>query len=240
MKNVTNQFLSIIVFSLFAASSFAVDVNLEKARKNIVKQFDGVDPKNITISPVPGLYQVSMPPRFFYASEDGRYIVDGDLIDITTKQNISKGERNSSIATAVNDMGENSMIIFGKNNLKHTITVFTDIDCGYCRKLHSEVKKYNQAGIRIRYMAYPRAGIRSSAFKKAEAVWCSEDKNKAMTDSKNGVSIKVTKCRNPVAEHYALGNMIGIRGTPAIILDDGEVIPGYIPATRLSAILNEK
>jgi len=238
MKNVISKVLVVLTASLFINPVFAGD-SLEQARKNISKQFTDVDPQNITKSPIPGLYQVSLPPRFFYASVDGRYIVDGDLIDMIKNQNISKVLRKKSLSASIDAMGEDSMIVFGKDTLKHTVTVFTDIDCTYCRKLHAEVKKYNNLDIRIRYLSYPRAGIGSDSFKKAEAVWCSKDKAKALTRAKNGENIKSEKCNNPVAQHYALGNMIGIRGTPALVLDDGTVIPGYIPAARLAEGLNK-
>lgn len=238
MKSIISKAFVVLVAFLFISPVFA-DNSLEQARKNISKLFTDVDPKNITKSPIPGLYQVSLPPRFFYASADGRYIVDGDLIDMVNKQNISKILRNKSLSAAINAMGEDSMIVFGEDNLKHTVTVFTDIDCSYCRKLHSEIKKYNDLGIRMRYLSYPRAGIGSVSFKKAEAVWCSKDKAKALTRAKNGENIKSEKCNSPVAEHYALGNMIGIRGTPALVLEDGTVIPGYIPAARLVEELNK-
>ena len=230
MKKVLSKLFIVLTASLVITPVLAENSGLETARKNIVKQFATVNPENITTSPIPGLYQVAMPPRFFYASADARYVVDGDLIDIKTKGNMSQIPRNKSVASSINAMGEESMIIFVKKTLKHTVTVFTDIDCGYCRKLHNEVKKYNDNGIRVRYMAYPRAGVGSGAYKKAEAVWCSKDKAKAMTQSKNGVNVKSEKCKNPVAKHHALGNMIGIRGTPAIVLEDGTVVPGYIPA----------
>jgi thiol:disulfide interchange protein DsbC len=239
MKKVTTNIFGIVLLSVLASSVYADNLSLEDARKNIVKQFENVNPNNITQSPIPGLYQISMPPQFFYASADGHYIVDGDLIDMTTRQNVSQVERNSSVADAVTAMGEDSMIIFGKKSLKNTVTVFTDIDCGYCRKLHGEMKKYNELGIRVRYMAYPRAGLGSDAFNKAEAVWCSKDKANAMTLSKNGQSIKSEKCESPVAKQYELGNKIGIRGTPAILLADGTVIPGYVPAARLLEIINK-
>lgn len=239
MKNVLSKVIVVLSVCLFISPVFAEKAELETARKNISKLFKGINPENIFPSPVSGLYQVLMPPRFFYASADGRYLVDGDLIDMTTKENISQGPRNKSISAAIDGMGEDSMVIFGKKSLKHTVTVFTDIDCTYCRKLHNEINKYNELGIRIRYMAYPRAGIGSGSFKKAEAVWCSKDKAKAMTDSKNGVNIKNEACKNPVGQHYALGQMIGIRGTPALVLEDGTVVPGYIPAARLSEALNQ-
>ena len=239
MKKVISKVLIVFTAFLFITPVFAENADLETARKNIAKQFTSVNPENIFPSPVPGLYQVIMPPRFFYASLDGRFIVDGDLIDMTTQQNISQGPRNKSLSAAINAMGEDSMISFGKDTLKHTVTVFTDIDCTYCRKLHNEVKQYNEQGIRIRYLAYPRAGIGSGSFKKAEAVWCSKDRAKAMTQSKNGANVKSDKCKNPVAKHYTLGQMIGIRGTPALVLEDGTIVPGYIPAARLGEALNK-
>lgn len=239
MKKVISKVIIVMAVCLMVNPAFSEQVDLETARKNISKQFKNVEPKDITPSPISGLYQVSMPPRIFYISADGRYLVDGDVIDMSSKENVSQGVRNKSIATAINSMGEDSMIIFGKKTLKHTVTVFTDIDCGYCRKLHDEVKNYNKLGVRVRYMAYPRAGVGSGAFKKAEAVWCSKDKEKAMTEAKSGASPKSENCNNPVAQHFALGNQIGIRGTPAIVLEDGTVVPGYIPAARLSEALNK-
>lgn len=239
MKSSLRKVIIMLSACLFISPVFAENAELEEARKNIPKVITGVNPQNIFPSPVDGLFQVLMPPRFFYASADGRYLVDGDLIDMKTKQNISQGPRNQSVSAAIDGMGEDSMIIFGKKDMKHTVTVFTDIDCGYCRKLHNEIKKYNEAGIRIRYLAYPRAGIGSGAYNKAEAVWCSKDQSKAMTDAKNGVNVKSENCKNPVAKHFTLGQMIGIRGTPALVLEDGTVVPGYIPAARLSEALNQ-
>ena len=146
MKKVINKVFVVIATCLVINPVFAeqVDLDLETVRKNISKQFKSVKAQDINPSPIPGLYQVSMPPRIFYISADGRYLVDGDLIDMSSKENISQNLRNNSIATAIDSMGEDSMIIFGKKTLKHTVTVFTDIDCGYCRKLHNEVKKYNK------------------------------------------------------------------------------------------------
>ena len=239
MKKVINKIFSIAIICIFISPVVAEEITLETARKNISKTLGSVNPENIIRSPIPGLYQVAIPPRFYYMSADGRYLMTGGLIDTVTKQDISKPARNKSVAAAINALGEDSMVIFGDSSLKHTITVFTDIDCGYCRKLHNEISKYNKLGIRVRYLAYPRAGIGSDAFKKAEAVWCSKDRKKAMTQAKNGVEIKSKKCANPVKQHHALGNLVGVRGTPALILESGEIVPGYIPAARLSQALNK-
>ena len=239
MKKAINRVLIVLAVCLSVSPVYAEDKDLEVAKKNIVKNFKGINPQNIFHSPIPGLYEVSKPPRFFYVSADGRYVIDGDLIEKSTKRNISEAPRNKSVAAAMNAMEEDSMIIFGDKSLKHTVTVFTDIDCGYCRKLHNEIKKYNELGIRIRYMAFPRAGIGSPSFKKIEDVWCSKDRKKAMTRAKNGQPVKSIKCKNPVTTHLSLVYMMGINGTPALVLEDGQIVPGYIPAARLAKALNQ-
>lgn len=240
MKNVVSQFVALVVIAgVFSVPVYAASPELEKARINIAKLFEDVKPNDIQDSPIPGIYQVSLPPRIYYASADGRYVINGDLYDAVANKNLSQGVRNKSTAKAINAVKEDSMVIFGKKSSKHTVTVFTDIDCGYCRKLHHEVKKYNDLGIRVRYMAYPRAGIGSSAFKKAEAVWCSKDKARAMTEAKNGKNVTSEKCANPVQEQFELGNALGIRGTPAIFLENGELIPGYAPAAQLLQTINK-
>lgn len=240
MKNLVSQLVAFVVITgVLSVPVSAASPALEKARINIAKLFEDVNPNDILDSPIPGVYQVSIPPRVYYASADGRYVINGDLYDAVANKNLSQGVRNQSTVETINAINEDSMIIFGKKSSKHTVTVFTDIDCGYCRKLHHEVKKYNDLGIRVRYMAYPRAGIGSSAFKKAEAVWCSKDRAKAMTDAKNGVVVSSENCANPVREQFELGNALGIRGTPAIILENGELIPGYAPAAQLLQTINK-
>ena len=224
---------------LLSAQTVAADEQLAQARINIQKYLNGVPAENIQLSPIKGLYKVFMPPRVFYISGDGQFAVDGDVIDLKSGTNITQAERQKSLVNAINSMGEDTMIIFKAKNSQHTINVFTDIDCGYCRKLHKAVPEYNKLGITVRYLAFPRAGIGSSSFKKAESVWCSDDQRAAMTKAKSGIELPEGNCKNPVAKHIQLGNMIGITGTPAIILESGRLIPGFVPPTRLSGILNQ-
>jgi thiol:disulfide interchange protein DsbC len=134
-------------------------------------------------------------------------------------------------------MDESQMIVFPAKNEKHKVTVFTDIDCPYCVKLHRDMKDYNSEGITMRYMAYPRAGIGSNSYKKIVNVWCSDDKAKAMTDAKEGNKIANKSCDNPVAQQYQLGQALGVQGTPAIFLEDGTSLPGYVPPKRLAEVL---
>ena len=241
MRIFSRSIFMLFISSLLALPAIAANSDLEQARKTISAQL-GVPEKNIQTSPVANLYLVSIPPRLFYISGDGQYVIDGDMIDVAKKTNVTQSLRSKARLQAINDLGEDSMIIFSpeKDKVKHTITVFTDIDCGYCRKLHSAIDEYNAKGIRVRYLAYPRAGIGSGSYDKAVAVWCAKDRKKAMTLAKNDKPVTSNKCDNPVAEHFRMGGMVGVRGTPALILDNGRLVPGYVPPERLAAILDQQ
>ena len=132
---------------------------------------------------------------------------------------------------------ESKQITFEPENADYDLIVFTDIDCTYCRKLHREMDQINARDIRVRYVFYPRFGPGSESWAKADAVWCSEDRQSALTRAKNGENVEAEQCSTPVAEHYALGNKIGVRGTPAILMEDGELLPGYVPAAELAQYL---
>lgn len=232
--------LLVMPFTGLSAAEAGVDKELKSARQQIAERFGGIPQENINKSPIKGLYQVMIPPRMFYVSADGRFAVDGDVIDLENKTNVSEPQRGGARLAAIQALGSDSMISFKPKKTKHVVTVFTDIDCTYCRKLHSEIKNYNDAGIEIRYLAYPRAGIGSESYNKAVSVWCSKDRNAALTDAKNGKNIATTNCENPVATHFTLGGMMGIRGTPALVLPDGQIAPGYVPADKLIAVLDGK
>jgi thiol:disulfide interchange protein DsbC len=133
----------------------------------------------------------------------------------------------------VGALPEGGMIVFGKPNLAHTITVFTDVDCQWCRQLHSQIDEYNKLGIRVRYLAYPRSGPDTESWTKAEAVWCAKDRNAALTRAKLGKSVDSSACAAPVAQHYALGRQMELSGTPGLILESGELVPGYMPPKSL-------
>ncbi len=214
------------------------DAELQKVQQTLQKVFPKLPGDAIQPSPIPGLYQILVAPRLFYVSADGKYVIDGDLINIESGENVSDTLRESLRVSAIDRMGEDAMIIYGPKKSEHTITVFTDIDCGYCRKLHSEMADYNKAGIRVRYMAYPRAGIGSESYDKAVSVWCADDPAKALTEAKQSQPIARKTCDNPVAAEFQLGQMLGVRGTPAIVTESGQIIPGYVPAERLKVMLD--
>ncbi|UCC55373.1 MAG: DsbC family protein [Gammaproteobacteria bacterium] len=215
----------------------AEDGKHDAIEKSLKKALPDLEIDKITPTPVSGVSEVLMGPSVFYITNDGKYLFQGNLIDIKTRENLTEERRKGIRLAAINDFGEDRMIIFPAKKPRHTITVFTDIDCGYCRKLHKEIDQYNDRGITVRYLMYPRSGPNSRSFDKAVAVWCEEDRQQALTDAKAGKELPKADCDNPVKEEYDLGGLIGIRGTPAIILDDGEMLPGYIPADRLSKSL---
>ncbi|WP_105167594.1 bifunctional protein-disulfide isomerase/oxidoreductase DsbC [Pseudoalteromonas sp. T1lg23B] len=200
----------------------------------------GVTVSSIEDSPVAGLKTVLTDKGVLYASADGKYLMQGNLIDLENRVNVTdqalSGVRKEGVAQY-----QDSMIVYKAENEKHQITVFTDITCGYCRKLHRELEDYLSAGITVKYLAYPRGGLQGSGYEDLRNVWCAKDAAQALTDAKAGQKVaKVENCSAPVAEHYQLGQSFGLSGTPAIILDDGTLIPGYQPADSLSKMLEDK
>jgi thiol:disulfide interchange protein DsbC len=181
-------------------------------------------------SPIPGIYEFMQGVDVSYMTADGKYFLDGNLYDMGTRENLTEVQRTHARLALISAVPESQMVIFGPKNPQYTITVFTDVDCGYCRKLHSEMAELNRLGVRVRYMFYPRTGPNTESWKKAEVVWCSPDRNEALTRAKAGGKLDMTKTcdANPVAREYALGQSIGVRGTPAILTERGDYISGYM------------
>lgn len=195
-----------------------------------------------SMTPLDGsdLYEAIVDGQVVYFSKDARYVFQGDVIALASRQNITELKRADIKKQVLAGLNEDDMIVFAPKNTQHTLTVFTDIDCGYCRKLHQQMSEYNDLGIKIRYMAFPRSGPDSESFNKAVSVWCAENRQQAMTDSKLGDNVANTTCDNPVAAHFEAGRRLGVEGTPALFLESGELLPGYIPPKRLKAILDDK
>ncbi len=210
-----------------AAQTPGADIRAEIAKKLEVSVED------VRPSPVPGLYEVVSGMDVGYVSTDGRFYIDGDLFDIATRANLTESRRQSSRASLIKGVRDDQAIVFSPKGYKYTVNVFTDIDCGYCRTMHAEVAELNRLGVRVRYLLYPRGGPGSESWAKAEAVWCSADRGDALTRAKRGEPVKAGKCATPVARQYELGRELGIRGTPGIITERGDYIPGYLPAPRL-------
>ncbi|GAA5218374.1 bifunctional protein-disulfide isomerase/oxidoreductase DsbC [Corallincola platygyrae] len=194
---------------------------------------------SITPSPIQGYFQALTDMGVFYISADGSYLIQGKLYDITERprdltEKAMAGERLKRLQEV-----EDSMLVYKAKDEKFTVTIFTDIDCGYCRKLHSQMKEYNDLGITVRYLAYPRSGPNSPSGDTIASVWCADDPLQAMTDAKAGRSLKKSSCKDPIEQHYKMGGVFGVRGTPAIIRPNGEMLGGYLPPKQLLMTLSQ-
>lgn len=208
------------------------DVRAEIARRLDVKVED-VQP-----SPIQGLYEVRSGADVGYVSTDGRFYVDGDIFDIQSKDNLTESRREKGRLELLARVADADAIVFSpKGAVRHSLTVFTDVDCAYCRRLHQEIDELNRLGIRVRYLMYPRSGPDTESWRKAEAVWCSADRRDALTRAKRGEAVKSANCATPVAAQFALGRELGIHGTPGIFTDRGEYLAGYLPAAQLAQYL---
>jgi thiol:disulfide interchange protein DsbC len=223
----------------FAGTDEVPPAQAEKIRNSLSVFLPNIQLQSIRKSPVPGLYEVAFGARLFYVTEDGRYIVQGSLFDLEQQRDVTKPRLRQLRAAAINEVGEQNMLIYEPEKTRYQVTVFTDIDCPYCRKMHSQMADYLKLGIRFRYLFYPRAGKGSPSYDKAVSVWCSDDRHAAMDLAKKGVELPKRSCDNPVDAHMKLASELPIRGTPAMVLDDGEVVPGYVPPENLLALLKQ-
>lgn len=233
---------------LFAAAALMLGAGTllagpeDDIRAALTKVVPNIKIDSIQPAPVKGLYEVLVGTQLMYVTGDGRYFVDGRIVDLNTREDLTEPRLSGARKKLVDGVGESEMVIFEPSvKAQHTVTVFTDIECGYCRKLHSQIADYGKEGIRVRYMFFPRAGKGSPAYSEAVSVWCagdSSDRRTALTEAKAGKTIPEKSCTNPVDRHMAVGEELGLRGTPAILTETGEMIPGYVEPKRLAAQLN--
>lgn len=224
--------------------------SLDEVKARVQAKFSQINPAYKVISAVEsgikGFYrvQVEQGPAI-YVNEDASYFFTGDafLLEATGLVNLTETSKGAERLSVVSNLKESDMLVFDVTppaKRKAQITVFTDVDCFYCQKLHKEVPALNKMGIAVRYMAFPRAGLGSQSYDKIVSAWCADDPQTAMTRLKSKQPIEKKTCDNPVAQQYQLGKDIGVTGTPAILLDDGTLIPGYRPADKLAEALGIK
>jgi thiol:disulfide interchange protein DsbC len=231
--------LCALSFAIPAAQAQAQADKTAQARAAIAAQFPGVKPDQIKPSPVAGVYEVAMGTDTAYVSADGKYLFSGDLYEVSSRRNLTEAGRSTARSKSLAKLDERDMIVFGPAAAKHTITVFTDVECGYCRKLHGEIEELNKLGVRVRYLAYPRAGPDTDDWAKMVAVWCSKDRNGALTKAKQGQPVEAKCAATPVAKQYELGEEMGVQGTPAIFTMSGDYIGGYLPPKEMVRQLDE-
>jgi len=233
--------IKVLIVSLFGL--VLSDVNADEAaiRQAMSTSMPSVKVDSVKPAVVKGLFEVVVGANIYYVSEDGKYLLQGRLVDVAARKDLTEEKLNVTRKLAIEKMGQANMIVFKPKITKYTVTIFTDIDCGYCRKLHSEIDQYLAQGITIQYLFFPRAGKGSDSYNKAVSVWCAEDRNAALTAAKKDQKLPEKTCDNPIDKHMQLAAEFDVKGTPMIISENGNVYPGYLPAKQLvEALENEK
>ena len=224
---------------LSLAGAVAADDNSAALRETLSAAFPSLEITRIREARIPGLYEVMSGAEVVYVSADGRYLLQGELIDLQTLTNLSEAQRAAVRAQRLGAVPAAETVNFAPPaGAKHTLYVFTDITCGYCRRFHQDMAELNDRGVAVRYLAYPRAGADSAPFRDMESIWCAADRNAAMTAAKLGEKVAPRSCDNPVARQYELGRELGVEGTPALYLEDGSAIRGYVPPDELLPLLD--
>lgn len=233
--------LGAAVVLVLSSSLAQADENENAISDRLTKSIPGLSVASVTKSDAPGLYEVETSTgETVYATENGEFLLTGDLLQVTSNgiANVTETRRATRRAEVLEAFGNSGAIRFpAEGEAKAVVSVFTDIDCPYCRKLHDEMPKLNKLGITVDYYGFPRSGPGTASFRKYESVWCSDEQADAMTAAKQGRQVASKTCENPVRAQFELGGKIGVTGTPAIVLEDGNMVRGYVPAEKLAESL---
>lgn len=245
MSPLTNKAVASVATLAVAAFAVAqaetIDADLEQVRQKVGEMFDMIDPEDVSTSPVDGWYMIHKGSVVVYISADGRYLLQGDLVDLDSQVNLSEKARSESRRDLLAGVTDEQTILFSPEEVKYSVSVFTDVDCTYCRRLHSQIDQYLAHGIQVRYLMYPRNGPASPTWNTAEDVWCASDRQNALTMAKLDRDFPTNKCdASIVQDHYVMGRDVGLNGTPAIVLEDGTLIGGYLSPEQLVATLEDK
>jgi thiol:disulfide interchange protein DsbC len=239
-ERLRNMFRVAAVFSigaLLVALTGLAGADEQVIKAALKKAFPDATIYSVRASSIPDLFEVEVEGKVLYVSGDGKFLLSGDLFDIESRTNLSEGPRGRAVSRQIDSVGESNMIVMGPDHPLRTISVFTDVDCPYCARLHLEVPQLTKQGVKVRYLLFPRNGIGSQTYQRSVAVWCAADRVKAVGIAKSGGTLDMKTCPNPVSEHYQVGERLNVSGTPTIFTDDGQKIGGYVPAARLLAIL---
>lgn len=227
-----------LMMSLLAVPAVLAGETEDAIAKRLTDAVPGLKISSVQKSEAEGLYEVqSSNGDTIYTTADGAYLFTGDLLKITDTgiANVTEESRATRRKQQMAAFGKEGLISYpADGEEKAVIDVFTDIDCPYCRKLHDEIPQLNSYGITVNYYAFPRSGPGTASFRKYESVWCSDDQQAAMDAAKGGKNVPQQSCDNPVADQYRLGGQVGVTGTPAILLEDGNMVRGYVPARNLA------
>jgi thiol:disulfide interchange protein DsbC len=231
-----NKGLTILLLTVSTVAAAGDDYsNIEERIRAMAPTAESIA---ISETPIDGILQVQINGDIVYMSADGNYMLQGRIIDMETRVDLTEASKSGLRQKLIQDIDPTRQITFSPEEPDYELMVFTDIDCGYCRKLHAQMDEYNKQGIAIRYMSFPRAGVGSRSYDKAVSVWCAADPQLAMTQAKLGGEPDPEQCDNPVAEQYQMGIELGVTGTPALLTSNGQLIPGYVPPEQLRARLD--
>ena len=217
---------------LLSVAAFAADedARLMEIRDKVDEMFPNIEGEFVHFGPIDGWVTIQKGSIVAYMSEDGRYLMQGDLIDLDNNVNLSENSRNLARRELISSVGDDDVILFSPSEMQHSVTIFTDIDCTYCRRLHAQIDEYMNNGIEVRYLLYPRNGPASRSWNTSEDVWCSSNRNSALTAAKLDRQFDTHKCdASAVTRHYSLGQDVGLTGTPAMVLQDGTLLSGWLP-----------
>lgn len=234
-----NRIVAIVLTLMLVLPLSAPAADYDAVRDRLSTLINGDTQISIAESPLPGILQVRLGSDIVYVTDDGRYLLQGRVLDLDTRQDITDQAKSRIRHELVQEIDHDDLISYGSADSEFEVIVFTDVDCGYCRRLHQQVEAYNDAGIRISYAAFPRAGIGSDTFRKMTSVWCSDEQQSAMDLAKAGGTPEPLECDAPVAELYEMGQSVGVTGTPALVTPNGDLIPGYVPPEDLRVRLQQ-
>lgn len=240
------QLLCLCMLSCIALTAMAADSGVPAAKAALTRMAPNAQITELHKAPLPGFYQALVGGRLVYVSADGTWIMDGQLYNAEQRRNLTQASMRGLRRKALAAVPDSKRLIFAPAKPKYTVTVFTDLDCPYCRVFHQHIKEYNAEGIAVEYLLWPRTGLHAvpsgkptPAYLKAVSVWCADDRNAAFTAAKDGETIPTRHCPNPVASEYKLGLRIGVNGTPAIIAADGTELGGYLSPPKLLQALRQ-
>ncbi|PTR22434.1 thiol:disulfide interchange protein DsbC [Luteibacter sp. OK325] len=236
------KILPAILAGAFAMTASAAD-DQAAVRAAVEGIGPGIEVQSIAPAPIPGYYQVIASGRMVYVSADGHYMLNGNLVDLQKKTDLSAAAWSGLRKTELAKVPESQRLVYSPANPKHKITVFTDVDCGFCRQLHAHINEFNKQGIAVEYVFWPREGVKTTAgndtpsYTKAVSVWCAADRKSAFDSAMSGAAVKAASCANPVKDEFELGERLGVNGTPTIVNENGDVIGGYLtPEQMLKAL----
>ncbi|MCS4503189.1 DsbC family protein [Arhodomonas aquaeolei] len=230
--------IALILCGLLAVSTATAETPEQQVRDAVRALAPDATVTRVEETPVDGLYAAVLGGRVVYVTADGDYLLDGELVDVDSGHSLTEDIRRELRLQRLNDLGESRMIVYEpRGEVRHEVTVFTDIDCPYCRRFHRHIRDYLARGIRVRYVFMPRAGRNSASYDKAVSVWCADDRHRALTRAKQGRHVPERQCDNPVDADLRLARAFDVRGTPTFVTDTGQLVTGYRSPDELAALL---